>query len=82
MLITNNIGTLVFDDQSPLCELVTASTFGSKYAFIQCIDASPEEHSKGQNRGVKRYWGLFEWETKEQDILNIMETGGKWPELP
>ena len=82
MIVVNDGGNLVYDSESPLCEFITTRTFGQNYAFIQCIDASPEEHAQGKNRGLKRYWGPFDWDTKEQDIEGIMETGGKWPTLP
>lgn len=82
MIVTNNNNNLVFDDQSSDCRLIVSRTGGRNYAFVQCLDASAEEHAKGKNRGTRRYWGEFHYDDKENSIRQIMNSGGKWPDLP
>ena len=82
MIVVNDDNNLVYDSESPLCILKVEHTQRQNYAFVQCVDASLEEHKAGKNRGVKRYWGRFVWESQEHYIREILHDGGKWPELP
>ncbi len=82
MIIVNDLNNLVFDDQSDLCHLQVEETQGHLCAFVRCVDASLEEHQVGKNKGLKYYWGHFNWEDQEGCIKQIMKNGGKWPRLP
>ncbi|TQV85222.1 hypothetical protein FKG94_03260 [Exilibacterium tricleocarpae] len=82
MVIVNNHDNLVFDECSPDCHLQVEQSQGQLFAFVQCVDASLQEHRSGKNRGTKRYWGKFDWSTKEESIRAILHYGGKWPTLP
>ena len=81
MIVSNDHNNLVFDEGSPLCLLQVEQSQGQLFAFVQCVDASLEEHRAGKNRGTKRYWGRFDWNAKEASIKAILHNGGKWPDL-
>ena len=82
MIITNDRGNLVYDDESPLCQLIVTSSQGFQYAFMQCLDSDLSDYRAGKAKRVKRYWGAFNHDTKEESIRDIMHYGGKWPDLP
>lgn len=42
---------LVWDDNEPKCRIITSSTNGQMFAFIQCLD-KPTGY-------IKRYWGAW-----------------------
>tara|TARA_R110000764_G_scaffold112761_10_gene199800 strand:- start:30531 stop:30773 length:243 start_codon:yes stop_codon:yes gene_type:complete len=65
---------LVYDDSNPLCWITVERSQGQNFAFIQFVETRwPDQ--------TKRYWGRFDFDTKAADIKEIMETGGKWPDL-
>lgn len=66
---------LVYDDSNPLCSMEVSRSQGENYAFITVIEEKWPDHTK-------RYWGRFDFDDKEGSLIEIMETGGKWPDLP
>lgn len=81
MKIFNDIGNMVFDDADPRCRFYVSSTQGHQFAFVQCLDLGFSENRLSVP-GIKRYWGLWDWDDEEGSIKQIMAQGGKWPELP
>lgn len=70
---------MTYDSEDPRCQLfigTTAATGGTtnqlKIAFITVVDDSTQ--------CLKRYFGVFDWEAREESIRNIMDVGGKWPD--
>lgn len=70
---------MTYDSEAPRCQLFiggTAATGGLttrlEIAFITVIDDSTQ--------CLKRYFGVFDWATREDSIRNIMSVGGKWPD--
>lgn len=77
MLIKKN--NMTFDDSDPRCNFVVANTnathgFGKiDLAFITVVD------DKSQN--LKHYFGVWLWSDMEKSISDIMDVGGKWPDV-
>ena len=80
-VIVNEGNNLVFDFYHKDCRLVLSHTQFDNFAFVACLDASKEEHEAGKNRGVKKYWGRYDPEQPKDSIREIMNFGGKWPDL-
>lgn len=78
MLVKQN--EMTYDASDPRCQLFVGSTGAAggqagelKIAFITVIDDSTQE--------LKRYFGVFNWESREESIRRIMDVGGKWPDV-
>lgn len=66
---------LVFDDSDPRCFLkLETGQHGQHYAFVQCVDFNTGEKS--------RYWGVWCHQEQEAAMTEILNWGGKWPNLP
>ncbi|MEI6896035.1 MAG: hypothetical protein V5786_00840 [Psychromonas sp.] len=78
MRVSNN--NLVYDDDSDDCFIKVERTQGYSFAFVQVMDLGPVG-DRFKIAMLKRYWGLWDSKNKEQSVLNIIKTGGKWPDL-
>ncbi len=78
MRVSNN--NLVYDDDSDDCFIEVERTQGYSFAFVQVMDLGPVG-DRFKIAMLKRYWGLWDSKNKEQSVLNIIKTGGKWPDL-
>jgi len=64
----------VYDEYDPLCWITIERCQGADYAFIQVIDSEwPDD--------THRYWGKYDFNNKAASIMQIIERGGKWPDL-
>lgn len=48
------------------------------YAFVTCIDVQAD----GKGKFKKHYWGEVSSRDNAEDIIQIMQNGGKWKNLP
>lgn len=67
---------LLYDDANPLCGKILDRSQGQNFAFVQCVE---EKHPDDYPR---RYWGRWDFEDEERSMREILECGGKWPNLP
>jgi hypothetical protein len=70
---------LVFDGSDKRCGIIFSYAQGQNFAFIQCFDPNQKKDSIHSR---KEYWGRWDWDNPESSMLHILESGGKWPELP
>ena len=81
MKVYNNAENMVFDDDDPRCRFYISGTSGVQFAFVQCLDLGWPDRRLSYP-GIKRYWGIWDWDDQEDSIQKIMNNGGKWPDLP
>ena len=67
---------LVYDSDNDKYACILSATQGETFAFVQVVDQSTSKPI------IKRYWGLYDHEAPEESTLEIMNKGGKWPDLP
>ncbi|EBM7196732.1 hypothetical protein T040_22110 [Salmonella enterica subsp. enterica serovar Senftenberg] len=77
MKITAN--GLVFEETNPHCKCILSEAQGELYAFVQCLDMGMDGR---ETAIVKRYWGRYSHDAREDSIRSILLNGGKWPKLP
>lgn len=66
---------LIFDDTDPRCFIkLETGPHGIPFAFVQCVDSNTGEK--------RRYWGHWSYNEPEQAMTDILNWGGKWPNLP
>jgi len=53
-------------------------SMGKLYAFVTCIDVQAD----GKGTHKKHYWGEVSAHNNAGDIQAVMETGGKWDQIP
>ena len=80
MKVENDYGNLVYDTSDPLCSIEICSCQGELFAFVAALDigVSGCRHPQPQ---PKRYWGIFSYNNETDSIRNILNDGGKWPQL-
>lgn len=81
MKVYNEGRNFVFDEADPRCIVRFCPVRGGVFAFIQCLDLDCSERSPIVPE-IKRYWGYWDPDAPEASLKEIMEWGGKWPELP
>lgn len=80
-IIQNEIGNIIYDPSNKECFCKLAITQGGYYAFIQALDIG-HVHARLKKPQRLRYWGAYNMHNPKQSIIEIMETGSPWPELP
>lgn len=80
MKVANDMGTLVYDSEHPLCSMKLCNSQGQLYAFLTVLDMGMP-HCPLNPPHQKRYWGRFSWEDEVGSIAAILHNGGKWPQL-
>lgn len=68
---------LIFDPEHPKCHIEVTRSQGRTYAFITVVDTGMD----GKQEFQKRYWGEYCPERPDVSLKEIMERGGKWPQL-
>ncbi|MEY0164799.1 hypothetical protein AB7W12_22765 [Providencia rettgeri] len=69
---------LIFDPKDSKCNCKIEMSQGELFAFIVCY----QYHGGGsKTKEYKKYWGRYSHNNPEKSILEIMESGGKWPDL-
>jgi hypothetical protein len=73
----------MFDDIPVVSNLkfesvVYRESMGRLYAFVTCVDV----RSHGNGTAKKGYWGEVFDRNSTEDIVNVMQHGGKWEGLP
>ena len=79
MRAQNDNGNFIYDDNEPLCfTILHIGPDSQLFAFVQCIDVGFDTSFKSP----RRYWGYWSHDDPAGSMKTIMETGGKWPDLP
>jgi hypothetical protein len=80
LVVTNEMGNIVFDSNREECFYHLSQTQGGWYAFVQALDIGMP-HARLTKPMKVRYWGTFNTNNKAESILDILHYGNKWPDL-
>ncbi|HBN3195581.1 TPA: hypothetical protein L2F60_004826 [Escherichia coli O25b:H4-ST131] len=72
MKIKVEVNGLVYDSSNPKCKCILSNSQRKLYAFLLVLDGDM----------MRRYWGEYDHDAPEDSIKEIMQWGGKWPDLP
>ncbi|MBO2580280.1 hypothetical protein [Shewanella algae] len=73
-------GTLLFDDLDSRCTVVTATSAGKEFAFVQALDNGHELLAYWEPK-VVRFWGPYDRNDKHASIEKILQQKDPWPKI-
>lgn len=78
--VKNEGGNIIFDSSIEGCVYHLCESQGETYAFVQALDIG-FPHARLTKPQRVRYWGRFDRNQKAASIVEILHTGGEWPDL-
>lgn len=78
--VTNDSGNIIFDSSMKGCKYQLCESQGETFAFVQALDIG-YSHARLKKPQRVRYWGKFDRNQKAASIIEILHTGGEWPDL-